>query len=125
MGNLSVSFDERPDRTIYYNVPGDALRKHCNERAEYHKSRSEFFAQQEEKFKDEVKSFQESLPPDRAGFLSSGGIMTGTIMNNRERMAQQKTTHDDRRRYFRFCALYLKKDNYDLTDSEARQFEFI
>lgn len=125
MGSAQINFDEKPDRTIYFNVPGDELRKHCTGRAEHHKARSEFFADQEKNFETEVKEFAASLPPDRQGFLSSGGIVTGTMLTNKERMAQQKAMHDDRRRYFRFCAMYLTKENYDLTENEARHYEFI
>ncbi len=125
MGRMNIEFQEQPDRAIYFNVPGDVLRKHCNDRADFHKTRSEFFAAQEKNFETEVKDFAAALPPDRQGMLTSGGIMTGTMMSNKDRMATQKAQHDDRRRYFRFSALYLTKEKYDLNEHEARNFEFI
>ena len=117
-----IQFDEKGDTEIKFDVKGDELRKHCTDRSEYHKTRQEFFAQQEKNFENEVQTFQASLP---TGGISSGSIMTGTIQTNKERMASQKMQHEDRKRYFRFCAGHLMQETYRLTEQQARTLELI
>lgn len=117
MGYVNVE-----EHVLLFDITGDELRKHCETRTLHHKERQEFFQAQEKNFEHEVEEFGKSLP---AGGFMSGGVMSGTLESNKQRMANQKREHETLKRYFRFCTAHLLQEKYQLTEDQAKRLEMI
>lgn len=100
---------------VKFDVSGEELVKHCEGRMNYHEGRRAFYAQEEKKFIDEVDELVEKNP----------GYSNKVAISNKERMADSKNHHANRTRFFRFAATHLKKESYELSQSELSSFEMI
>jgi hypothetical protein len=126
MGHINMQFDEHQREEIKFQLTGTELRKHCTDRAKFHKERQDFFEKKEKEFGKEA---EEARRPQQVGIgagIVSGSLMVGQVIeSNRQSMGSQKSNHEHLKVYFRFCAIHLRKKSYELTEGECRKFEII
>lgn len=102
---------------VRYDVTGDELRKHCEERAKYHEGRKKFYEEKEKEFGGQADELAEA---DEAVKYSNN-----LTQSNADRMRASKNHHADRVKFFKFAAAHLKQDEYHLSYGEIASFEMI